>query len=51
MQCTPLDMYLIMCILTIECDMPVHISYQDIQRDIVLFIVTHHFLIVNHIST
>ena len=49
-QCTPLGMYLIMCILTIECDMPVHISYQDIQRDIVLFIVTHHFLIANHTS-
>ena len=43
--------YLIVLSLTIECDVPVHISYQDIQRDTVLFIVTHHFLIVNHIST
>ena len=40
--------YLITCTLTIECDVPVHVCYQDIQRDGVLFIVTHHFLIVNH---
>ena len=40
--------YLIMCTLTMECDVPVHVCYQDIQRDGVLFIVTYHFLIVNH---
>ena len=46
-----MEVYLIVLSLTIECDVPVHISYQDIQRDVVFFIVTHHFLIVNHIST
>ena len=36
--------YLISCVLAVKCDVPVHVSYQYIQGNVVLLVITYHFL-------